>query len=251
MRSSIFALAATISGAFLSSELPAQETSNYEKALAEITRTADRICQSPPLEQTSEGLRLSGDAQAKLGGVIGKVVDLGVSGTGNYDTSKTFGVLQKDLIQAIQIGTNCKLEVFRVLSKELLQNQRSVPGNSPRTEQRFKGDSTFVETGAQNWNTFPKDVQSARWDCLMRLRAYGTRPEYFVVDSSDSSKVSFIGYLSMQITRDSSQDLRSIKLRIMPFKDHANRRDGPDERRAFVYSCDFTGGSIVASGFSD
>jgi hypothetical protein len=79
----------------------AQEPTNYDRALAEIIKTAEKICQSAPLEQTSEGLSLSGDAKAKLGGVVGKIADLGVSGTGKYESGKSLGVLQKDLIQAI------------------------------------------------------------------------------------------------------------------------------------------------------
>lgn len=125
-------LACVVVGAFLfvfAMPIPSrgQDIANHQKALAEITATADKICQSAPLEQTSEGLSLSGDAQAKLGGVVGKIADLGIAGAVKYDNSRTYGVLQKDLVQAIQIGTNCKLEVFRVLEKDLIGASQRPP----------------------------------------------------------------------------------------------------------------------------
>ena len=100
----------------------AQQSSNYTQALAAITDTADKICQSAPLEHNSNGVTLSGDANAKLGGVINKLADLGISGKGQYDSVHSSGVLQEDIIKAIQEGNNCKLEVFRALERDLIQN---------------------------------------------------------------------------------------------------------------------------------
>jgi hypothetical protein len=51
------------------------------EALKMITDTAAEICESVPLEQTSSGNTLSADAQAKLGGLVGRIVNLGLSGT--------------------------------------------------------------------------------------------------------------------------------------------------------------------------
>jgi hypothetical protein len=97
----------------------AQENQN-RSALREIREAANDICQSVPLEQSSEGTKLSGEAQARLNGLIGKVVDLGVKGAGEYDTRQSRGVLQQDLAEAIKGGNNCRLEVFRSLSDKLL-----------------------------------------------------------------------------------------------------------------------------------
>ena len=62
--------------AFNSSAAFGQDAETKE-ALRLITETANQICQAPPLEQHSNGLDLSGDAKAKVGGLAGKLADLG------------------------------------------------------------------------------------------------------------------------------------------------------------------------------
>ncbi len=113
---SLLVLAAASSPTF------ARDAAATREALALITETAGQICQSAPLEQTSEGYELSGDAQVKVGGIIGRIANIGggVSGGGQYQTEKSVGVLQKDLVTAIQSGNSCKLEVFRTLTQYLL-----------------------------------------------------------------------------------------------------------------------------------
>lgn len=98
------------------------------QALTEIIATANQICQAAPLEQTNQGLSLTGDANAKVGGLIGKIADLGISGAAQYQNGHSLGVLQKDLIVAIQSGNSCKLEVFRTLEKDLIRGRN--PGVS-------------------------------------------------------------------------------------------------------------------------
>ena len=108
----------------------AQDLQTQRAALLMITKTANEICQSAPLEAASQGVNLSGNATAKLGGLIGKVADLGITGAGEYQTNRSMGVLQKDLITAIQSGNDCKLEVFRTLEKKLLSGASAPRGNS-------------------------------------------------------------------------------------------------------------------------
>jgi uncharacterized protein YecT (DUF1311 family) len=103
------------------------------QALAEIIETANQICQAAPLEQTNQGVSLSGDANAKVGGLVGKIADLGISGAAQYQTGHSLGVLQKDLIVAIQSGNNCKLEVFRTLEKDLIRGRNSGPSTGDIT----------------------------------------------------------------------------------------------------------------------
>ena len=53
------------------------EDDRIHQALKLITDTASQICQTAPLEETHSGIDLSGYAQAKVGDVIGKLVDSG------------------------------------------------------------------------------------------------------------------------------------------------------------------------------
>lgn len=99
-----------------------------KEALRLINETAGQICQTSPLEQNSTGTELSGEAKAKVGGIVGKLVDLGISGAAEYQSGHSAGVLQKDLITAIEIGNKCKLQVFLTLERDLLGAKRSTPG---------------------------------------------------------------------------------------------------------------------------
>ena len=110
----------------------AEDLQMQQAALSMITKTANEICQSAPLETTSQGVGLSGSAAAKLSGLIGHVADLGITGAGEYQTSRSMGVLQKDLVTAIRSGNDCKLEVFRTLEKKLLSGTSAPQStNSP------------------------------------------------------------------------------------------------------------------------
>jgi hypothetical protein len=101
------------------------QDAQYKDALKEITDAANQICQSPPLEHSSDGVNLSGEAKAKLGGVVGKLADLGIAGTADYQHSESRGVLEKELATAMRAGNDCKLEVFKTLERDLLHNRRS------------------------------------------------------------------------------------------------------------------------------
>jgi len=98
------------------------------EALKMITDTAAEICESVPLEQTASGITLSADAQAKLGGLVGRIANLGLSGAGQYHSERSTGVLQKDLATALHNTNNCKLTVFQTLEHDLIR--RNTPDES-------------------------------------------------------------------------------------------------------------------------
>ena len=87
-------------------------------------QTANQICQAPPLEQHSNGLDLSGDAKAKVGGLAGKLADLGIEGAAKYQSGHS---VQKDLITAILSGNDCRQHVFDTLVGILLNSTPGVP----------------------------------------------------------------------------------------------------------------------------
>ncbi len=91
--------------------------------LKTISDFASEICNDIPLEGQGKDVELSGNASAKLRGLLGKLADLGVGGTGKLKTSQYQGVLRKDLASVIQSGRDCKLEVFKELKNELLSGK--------------------------------------------------------------------------------------------------------------------------------
>jgi len=131
LRSNLIALAgvAIVITAAVPVRMIRSQQLTIQQALQEIRSTAADICQSAPLEQTYHGVTLSGDANAKIAGLLGKLADLGITGAGKYEAGNSQGVLQKDLITAILNANDCKLQVFKALYEKLLDvnpsNQRT------------------------------------------------------------------------------------------------------------------------------
>jgi hypothetical protein len=92
----------------------------YEKALDLINKVADQICTDIPLEGHGENLELSGKAKAELNGVISKLVDIGIEGAAKYQKLEYQGLLQKDLVSALENSTNCKLVIWKDLQDRML-----------------------------------------------------------------------------------------------------------------------------------
>jgi hypothetical protein len=130
-----------------------QETRDRE-ALRMITETANQICQSAPLEQTNEGLALSGDAQAKVGGIVGRIANLGITGAGRYQSGHSMGVLQQDLTSAIRDGNNCKLDVFHTLERDLLTT-RSTGSDATHGQSSTPGSARRGQTQPPGWTIGP------------------------------------------------------------------------------------------------
>ena len=112
--------------AFENGAARAQVDPHQAAAIALIRQTAVEMCTTPPLEQKSQTVSLTGKAQAQLAGVTAKVAHLGVEGSGNLQRGSSSGVLQKDLANAIKAGNDCKLAVLTTLSAVLFQRPRPV-----------------------------------------------------------------------------------------------------------------------------
>jgi hypothetical protein len=125
------------------------------QALKLITATADQICQSAPLEHTDTGLDLTGEAKAKLGGVVGKLADLGISGTAKYTSNHSMGVLQQDIVAAIRAGNSCKLEVFRTLERDLITTSHpGFPGPATPSPSTIEVDKCLPLGGGVHGSPF-------------------------------------------------------------------------------------------------
>ena len=58
--------------------------------------------------------------QAKIGGVVSKFADLGVTGSGQLKNQDYRGVTQEALAASLQSSTECRLNVFNKLVKRML-----------------------------------------------------------------------------------------------------------------------------------
>ncbi|MBV1799652.1 hypothetical protein [Siccirubricoccus sp. G192] len=100
-------------------------------ALRLIRETADGLCERIPLERTNSGMRLSGQAEAELRGVLARLSALGVRGAVQYEqTAESRAVLEGDIVRALGQRDTCKLSVFHALIDRLLPTHRSqAPSN--------------------------------------------------------------------------------------------------------------------------
>lgn len=110
----------------------------HASALTIIGEFADSMCSTIPLEGTGSALTLSGDAQAKLTGLLDKLVALGVDGAITYRQDDYQGLLQTDLVRAIKESTSCKLKIWNDLKDKLLPSDKNgtVTGTSNTGESR-------------------------------------------------------------------------------------------------------------------
>jgi hypothetical protein len=103
-----------------------------KEALNVIADFADRICKDIPLVGTGNKIELSGKAKAELNGVITKLANLGIAGTGKFGELIYQGLLQKDLAEVLKASIDCKQDVFRELSKRKLRPRAALGPNDDR-----------------------------------------------------------------------------------------------------------------------
>jgi hypothetical protein len=88
-----------------------------------IRSTAVELCDSIKQEGQTSETQLSGDANAKLNGALGKFIDLGIKGSGNLKNSQYNGVLQTELAKTLKEARDCRQEIYRDLVKRLLPSE--------------------------------------------------------------------------------------------------------------------------------
>lgn len=85
------------------------------EALEVIANFADRLCQTVPLDTSSDRIQLTVTAKAELDVLLKRLVALGISGTGKYDSESTKNVLQKDLATVLNESRQCRLQIWNDL----------------------------------------------------------------------------------------------------------------------------------------
>lgn len=103
--------------------IQAQESgmlARQKEALAVISEFSKTICDEVAKSGVSESVELTGDAKARLNGVVKKLADIGVGGAVKYQRSDYQGVLQSDLATAIRDQNNCRFNVFKELKDKIL-----------------------------------------------------------------------------------------------------------------------------------
>jgi hypothetical protein len=151
-----------VTGFSLPSPQSAHSQDTQGEALKEITETANEICQSPPMEQSSSTIAVQGDLNAKVSKLVSKLLKLGISGAVQYKSNQSRGVLQKDLAEAIKNGNNCRLQVLDALKDKLLRNS---PNATDSALGRFSaGEQTILLPCLKKAPKGTVFVASKMWD---------------------------------------------------------------------------------------
>lgn len=150
-----------------------------EKSLYLIADFADRMCKDIPLQGHSEHLDLTGEAKAELRGLLKKLADFDIGGELKYQVEEYEGLLQKDLVSALRLSTECKIQIWNDLESKLVPASISAPvtAESPLTpgewvlaaEETFTGKNSGWKVGSWQDEVNPRfEVRQIngkyRWD---------------------------------------------------------------------------------------
>jgi hypothetical protein len=148
-----------ITGIFLSATFSApafaQTLAQQQAALKAISQTASEICTTAPIHEQHRNVELTGDAKAKLDGVVGKIVGLGLQGAAKYSSGNSRGVLQKDLAKALKDGNDCRLTVFNTLAPKMVGTLKTTDAAKPRVPTVFKKPDGYFKKQGASWVEYP------------------------------------------------------------------------------------------------
>jgi hypothetical protein len=92
-----------------------------QQALNIIAEFADKFCKDINQQGGSHKLEVTGDAKAKLTGVVKQLADLGFEGAAKYNSQNYEGLLQTDLLAALKDNNSCRLQIWNDLKGKLLE----------------------------------------------------------------------------------------------------------------------------------
>ncbi len=169
--------------------LAQNSTQDLAQTLKLITETAASICYTIEQRGEKSETKISGEAEAKLNGLIAKVGDLGIKGAADLKREAHEGVLQDQLADAIKNNVDCRRGVFDTLQGKLLgprgENQHDTPAKnlessttkvtafflrSPPNE--FKpGRRIWTRVAQDSWQQEYPDGTKGTWLIVKRINA--------------------------------------------------------------------------------
>jgi hypothetical protein len=130
VRGTAINLMTILAGCFLitASTLAEDLVAQQRVVLKEIRDTAADICYTIQQNGQRDDVRLSGEVEAKLNGIIKKVADLGIKGTGELRAQEYQGVLREELASTLKNSADCRRDVFNKLVEKMLPTGKDHSG---------------------------------------------------------------------------------------------------------------------------
>ena len=98
------------------------------RAIPIIDEAADHMCATVQTAGSTTNTKVAGDVKAQLNGIFSKFADLGGSADISHTVSNFEGVLQSDLVTALQNQAQCKTQVLTTLVNKLFPDAGPVTG---------------------------------------------------------------------------------------------------------------------------
>ncbi len=144
----------------------ADSMQQQREALNLISDFAEQLCKDVPLRGADTTATLSGEAKAELDGLLKRIANLNVGAAAEYQKQDYEGLLQKDLVKALETSTKCRLQVWNDLKGRLLFDQAPVMAPGTPAEQTGTGaeDHRWELLGAEDFTFTSGDWSVGRWD---------------------------------------------------------------------------------------
>ncbi|MGO9019422.1 MAG: hypothetical protein ACLQVJ_13845 [Syntrophobacteraceae bacterium] len=147
-RISILAFLTVVTLSFWSVASRAADTSEKANEAYEIIQKfADKICDKIPLEHRGEKTVFTATGKAQVNGILKKVADLGFEGKAEHNQESSQGVLEKDLVVALQDSRACKERVFQTIWHDLMGDTKQPKEENERARiyRQLVGDLDNLE----------------------------------------------------------------------------------------------------------
>lgn len=159
------------------SQSPSQDLASSAEALKLIREFADGLCQTVPIETSSDRLELSGSAKAELEGIIKRLANLGIEGAANYKSASSQNVLQKDLAEVLKESRNCRLQVWNDLKGKFQLGTGASPRSEKESPRAPTTQTSQLLTKRGLISTTRTDVAKTEMQCV-------TAPDGWAIDPS-------------------------------------------------------------------
>lgn len=147
-----------------------QDLERAAKAFDMIGKFANDICNKPDMRGKSSSVDVQGHAKAEVSKLVKQLADLKIDGAMKFDIKDYEGLLQKDLLPALQESTKCKERIYNDLKDRFLPK---VVGRAPSLNVRVDPDTVGIRIGAHtpvsykfreiNGSQATVEAQNVRW----------------------------------------------------------------------------------------
>jgi hypothetical protein len=171
---------------YIGSSLAAYGQSNNTDALKAISDTADRVCGIVGASGESQSSKVSGEINAELAGLLKKLSEFGVKGTGSFESSNYTGVLQGDLASVLANQRDCKLKIFASLVDKFIVPIDVKPPKTCRVLEGYRRELDV--TRESGWRGGGYDP--TRWcnDLIAILAGENPQGNFAILNKSESQK---------------------------------------------------------------